>query len=391
MVGRYVPLGQRAQEGNGMGGRYLPLGERSDGPGLGPSRLPQNDVMDLDFDYGRDSERGTMGQPSANMEPGTHDCTCGNCSREGHRLKVCVGPVDSYGYIPGCPEHNTKEHAMGDCPVLKNRPSRLVHYLKLRHCKPPLAGSVDPRFYEIPHGETLEGVRPWTPQWALEMQNNDPSYWLRHEYRPFPDEENPEDPAWECGLGVPEMTDPRGPAGHLWKEKNRGSQERDRDLRNYRPRDNRRRSRSRDRRRSRSSGERKRRSRRRSRSWEERRSRYRSRSRSRDRRSSRSSYRRRSRSPEDRGNRGSRSTSRRGYSSRQYSGHRNSREVGYSYRPVSNNYPNANIQPPRVVTGQGMGAKPVLPQVHGVQLQNNTATKMEEAGIGFIKAKPDEY
>jgi hypothetical protein len=333
MGGRYLPLGPRS-DGPGMGGRYQPLGPSSDGPGMGhipPSRLPQNDAMDVE--YGENRAGGTMGLPVADME---QDCTCGNCSREGHRLKVCVGPVDSYGYIPGCPEHNTKEHAMGDCPVLKKNTKRLVHYLKLRHCKPPLAGSVDPRTHEIPHKETLKGVRPWTPQWALEMRERDPSYWVRHEYRPFPYEENPEDPAWASEFGVPDMTDPRGSAGHLWKEKNRGSQGRDRSPRHNKPRDNQRRSRSRDRHRSRSP----------------------------DRRQSRNQYRRRSR---NRDLRRSRSPRGKGRPSRQIFRHQDSREVDQFPRTLT-------IDPtlPRQVMVSGMAAGPLVPPAQDGTLGNNT-------------------
>ena len=50
------------------------------------------------------------------------------------------------------------------------------------------------------------------------------------------------------------------------------------------------------------------------------------------------------------------------------------------------------MQPRQIVKEEGMVAKPVLPQAHGEQLQNDPATKTEgEAGIGFTKAEPDEY
>jgi len=40
---------------------------------------------------------------------------CGACQEEGHVLANCTRKIDKYGFLPGCPRCNTRNHTFDDC------------------------------------------------------------------------------------------------------------------------------------------------------------------------------------------------------------------------------------------------------------------------------------
>ncbi|TGO22816.1 hypothetical protein BPAE_0154g00270 [Botrytis paeoniae] len=88
----------------------------------------------------------------------------------GHELKRCVGPVNGFGVIDGCPMCNTKGHVLFEC----------VQAWKSE------ALSADTR------------PKIWTPSFALQYQLENPHYWRDYVYAGTWKEDPPiaEDPAW---------------------------------------------------------------------------------------------------------------------------------------------------------------------------------------------------
>ncbi|TGO42526.1 hypothetical protein BHYA_0007g00250 [Botrytis hyacinthi] len=99
---------------------------------------------------------------------------CGNCSRIGHELKRCVGPVNVFGVIDGCPMRNTTDHVLFEC--VKAWKSEVWQALS---------------------AETRPKI--WTPSFALQYQLENPHYWRDYIYARTWQEEPPlaQDPAWE--------------------------------------------------------------------------------------------------------------------------------------------------------------------------------------------------
>ncbi|KAF7956671.1 hypothetical protein EAE96_004004 [Botrytis aclada] len=98
---------------------------------------------------------------------------CGNCSRIGHELKRCVGPVNAFGVIDGCPMCNTTK-------AMISWPSELTEL---------------PAWISIP-AESRPKI--WTPSFALQYQLENPHYWKDYVYAEKWREDPPiaEDPAW---------------------------------------------------------------------------------------------------------------------------------------------------------------------------------------------------
>ncbi|KAJ8065357.1 hypothetical protein OCU04_006045 [Sclerotinia nivalis] len=93
---------------------------------------------------------------------------CANCYAEDHLLQSCMGPVDKFGFISGCPRCNTTTHLFEHCP--KQRKDIWTSYLRylvsIRHNRPPIRWTQD--FREIPDFWN-QSRRPWTCEFSIKQ------------------------------------------------------------------------------------------------------------------------------------------------------------------------------------------------------------------------------
>lgn len=67
---------------------------------------------------------------------------CGNCRRQGHSVRDCIGPVNEAGEIDGCPKCNTAGlHLYDGCP-LRRASEDLDFVYRYRQRKPPLRSAM---------------------------------------------------------------------------------------------------------------------------------------------------------------------------------------------------------------------------------------------------------
>lgn len=126
---------------------------------------------------------------------------CGNCSLFGHDLKRCVGPVNGFGVIDGCPMCNTKDHVLFECP--KSWRSEINQgdlMIFGRNNKPMLSWPAELTAHSAWTSTRVE-LRPrvWTPSFALQYQLENPFYWRDYRYASKwgDDPVIAEDPAWD--------------------------------------------------------------------------------------------------------------------------------------------------------------------------------------------------
>ncbi|THV52179.1 hypothetical protein BGAL_0086g00010 [Botrytis galanthina] len=125
---------------------------------------------------------------------------CGNCSRIGHELKRCVGPVNAFGVIDGCPMCNTKDHVLFECVKAWKSEGNQRHLLMLgRNQKAMISWPTELTEHPVWQAISAE-TRPkiWTPSFALQYQLENPHYWRDYIYARTWQEDPPlaEDPAW---------------------------------------------------------------------------------------------------------------------------------------------------------------------------------------------------
>ncbi|TEY41944.1 hypothetical protein BOTCAL_0404g00050 [Botryotinia calthae] len=109
---------------------------------------------------------------------------CGNCSRIGYELKRCVGPVNGFGFIDGCPMCNTADHVLFECAKAWKSDGNQRHMLMFgRNQKPMLSWPSDLTEHPVWRAISAD-TKPeiWTPSFALQTWQEDPPI--------------AEDPAW---------------------------------------------------------------------------------------------------------------------------------------------------------------------------------------------------
>ncbi|CAD6442804.1 1b034a1f-36a0-4486-b837-4464abd6160b [Sclerotinia trifoliorum] len=93
---------------------------------------------------------------------------CANCHAKDHLLQFCMGPVDKFGFISGCPRCNTMTHLFEHCPnQTENESTSYLNYLVMsRHNRPPIRWTQDirgiPNFWN-------HSMRPWTCEFSLKQ------------------------------------------------------------------------------------------------------------------------------------------------------------------------------------------------------------------------------
>ncbi|RAL66280.1 hypothetical protein DID88_005951 [Monilinia fructigena] len=126
---------------------------------------------------------------------------CGNCSLIGHDLKRCIGPVNGFGVIDGCPMCNTKDHVLFECPKSwkseSNQRDVLIFWSK-QQTHVIMAAELTAHSAWT---STRVELRPliWTPSFALQYQLENPSYWRDYRYASKWEDDSviAQDPAWE--------------------------------------------------------------------------------------------------------------------------------------------------------------------------------------------------
>ncbi|KAI1844833.1 hypothetical protein JX266_009061 [Neoarthrinium moseri] len=102
------------------------------------------------------------------------DTVCGNCQRAGHTIRDCVGPVDDYGEIDGCPKCNTRgSHIYDNCPFRETTEDFDLIY-RYRQRKPPLKSFMTwQSFLSGQHQPaTWPKYIPWSTQFSIEQQQS---------------------------------------------------------------------------------------------------------------------------------------------------------------------------------------------------------------------------
>ncbi|KAE8449147.1 hypothetical protein EG329_008531 [Mollisiaceae sp. DMI_Dod_QoI] len=113
---------------------------------------------------------------------------CGNCERKGHWLLRCVGPVNDYGFIWGCPWCNVNTHILEQCSSFdSSKPEDRERFVKNmtihRQNRPPLASSVAANeFPETQEGGKYYRKMPWTTDFSWQYQFENPDYWKNYQY-----------------------------------------------------------------------------------------------------------------------------------------------------------------------------------------------------------------
>ena len=162
--------GNRGGNGNGPRGRS---GRRQDSRSQsrpGPSRT----IMDM----------LTGGTNSGTIK------TCANCKRQGHEVKVCVGPVDQNGFIRACPACN-ETHSFNECPNKGHNVSMSTvkfFLVTTRAGKPLISFPGDIRNFDF-FKDTNSQKYPWTPKGAVAYQNAFPNYWRDFQYADKPQDD----------------------------------------------------------------------------------------------------------------------------------------------------------------------------------------------------------
>ncbi|KAB8303236.1 hypothetical protein EYC80_004683 [Monilinia laxa] len=126
---------------------------------------------------------------------------CGNCSLIGHDLKRCIGPVNGFGVIDGCPMCNTKDHVLFECPKpWKSESNQGGVMIFGRNNKPMLSWPAELTAHSAWTSLRVE-LRPqiWTPSFALKYQLENPFYWREYKYASKWEDDSviAQDPAWE--------------------------------------------------------------------------------------------------------------------------------------------------------------------------------------------------
>ncbi|KAK7962603.1 uncharacterized protein PG986_003428 [Apiospora aurea] len=124
--------------------------------------------------------------------------TCGNCQREGHTIRDCVGPVDEGGRIDGCPKCNmARTHMYDDCP-LRDSVEDFDYIYRFRQRKPPIKSWMSWECFLGHDSRNTSWPRyiPWSADFAWDQQRraflaHRPPEWLHYEYDQIgmPDEE----------------------------------------------------------------------------------------------------------------------------------------------------------------------------------------------------------
>ncbi|KAF7879451.1 hypothetical protein EAF04_000647 [Stromatinia cepivora] len=129
---------------------------------------------------------------------------CANCDAEDHLLHFCMGPVDKFGFISGCPRCNTTTHLFEHCPRQKKNiwTSYLRYLVSLRHNRPPIRWAQD--FREIPDFWN-QSRRPWTYEFSIKQASK-----LGTSYGNSgrPENNSVYDPAWDNPDTIPSQAYP---------------------------------------------------------------------------------------------------------------------------------------------------------------------------------------
>ncbi|KAF7944725.1 uncharacterized protein EAE97_005358 [Botrytis byssoidea] len=126
---------------------------------------------------------------------------CSNCSRIGHELKRCVGPVNAFGVIDGCLMCNKKDHVLFECVKAWKSEGNQRHLLMLgRNQKAMISWPTE--LTEHPVGQALSArTRPkiWTPSFALQYQLENQHHWRDYIYARTWQRDLPlaQGPAWD--------------------------------------------------------------------------------------------------------------------------------------------------------------------------------------------------
>ncbi|KAK7996007.1 hypothetical protein PG991_015474 [Apiospora marii] len=99
---------------------------------------------------------------------------CGNCKREGHKVKDCVSKIGATGYIMACPRCNTNKHLYERCPsphapaigTRQREEDDLYYLLTCRQNKPQIRAWTDLAALVRWTTPSLAAF-PWTPAFAL--------------------------------------------------------------------------------------------------------------------------------------------------------------------------------------------------------------------------------
>jgi hypothetical protein len=111
-------------------------------------------------------------EPTNKVSPPPACIICGNCERVGHAVRDCVGPVDEFGEIDGCPKCNTaRSHVYDNCPVRDSTEDFDLIY-RYRQRKPPVKSHMSwTSFLSGRHQpSTWPRYIPWSARFALDQQ-----------------------------------------------------------------------------------------------------------------------------------------------------------------------------------------------------------------------------
>ncbi|EDO04737.1 hypothetical protein SS1G_07220 [Sclerotinia sclerotiorum 1980 UF-70] len=161
-----APLHNTTPSGNKLVTKTTPLLDGRDDDA-------NNDIKDAPHGVADAKESPFLHKPCANNEGHIGIAAqqerrdfCANCHAEDHLLQACMGPVDNFGFISGCPRCNTMTHLFEHCPnQKKNESTSYLHYLvTARHNRPPIRWTQDirgiPKFWN-------QSRRPWTCEYSL--------------------------------------------------------------------------------------------------------------------------------------------------------------------------------------------------------------------------------
>ncbi|KAK8104167.1 uncharacterized protein PG998_011200 [Apiospora kogelbergensis] len=136
--------------------------------------------------------------PRPRLSRRSRSIKCGNCNREGHTIRDCVGPVDEGGRIDGCPKCNlARAHIYDDCP-LRDSAEDFDYIYRFRQRKPPIKSWMswecfighDTKYTSWPRYIPWSADFAWDQQSRAFLAHRSPE-WLHYEYEyiDMPDEE----------------------------------------------------------------------------------------------------------------------------------------------------------------------------------------------------------
>ncbi|KAK8122062.1 hypothetical protein PG984_010732 [Apiospora sp. TS-2023a] len=136
--------------------------------------------------------------PRPRMPCRSKSIICGNCNREGHTIRDCVGPVDEGGRIDGCPKCNVaRAHMYDDCK-LRDTTEDFDYIYRYRQRKPPIKSWMSWECFLGHNARYTNWPRyiPWSADFSWDQQSraflaHRPPEWLHYEYDHIgmPDEE----------------------------------------------------------------------------------------------------------------------------------------------------------------------------------------------------------